>query len=70
MKTLPFISKYLPGDGRGRNDPPVGLLVCVLLGLLDPGVLCSLELGDGLVDFIGLDDELKRSGDSISVKQI
>lgn len=41
----------------------------MLLGLLDPGVLCSLELGDGLLDFIGLDDELKRSGDSISVKQ-
>lgn len=32
-------------------------------------MLCCLELGDGVVDFTGLDEELKRSGDSISVKE-
>lgn len=33
-------------------------------------MLCCLELGDGVVDFIGLDEELKQSRDSTSVKQI
>ncbi len=32
-------------------------------------MLCCLELGDGVVDFSGLDEELKRSGDSISGKE-
>lgn len=32
-------------------------------------MLWHLELGDGVVDFIGLDEELKRSGDSISGKE-
>lgn len=32
-------------------------------------MLCCLELGDGEVDLIGLDEELKQSGDSISDKE-
>lgn len=32
-------------------------------------MLCCLELGDGVADFSGLDEELKRSGDSISGKE-
>lgn len=61
---------YLPGDGRGREDPPAGLLVCVQPpGLLDPGILCCLELGDGVVDLTGLDEALKHSGDSTSGKE-
>lgn len=32
-------------------------------------MLCTLELGDGVVDFIGLDEELKQSGDSKSERK-
>ena len=32
-------------------------------------MLCCLEFGDGVADFTGLDDELKRSGDSISGRE-
>lgn len=31
--------------------------------------MCCLELGDGVADFSGLHEELKRSGDSMSVKK-
>lgn len=32
-------------------------------------MLCILELGDGVADFTGLEEELKQSGDSKSAKQ-
>lgn len=63
------INSNLPGDGRGRDDPPAGLLVCVYPGLLDPGVLCSFERGDDIPDFTELGEALKCPWESMSGKE-
>lgn len=62
MRSFDFVFECSPGDGRGRDDPPAGLLVCEYNGLLDPDK-CCLELGEGVVDLTGLEEELKQSGD-------